>query len=268
MNERSKWSEAEIRAIVRDELKKCQEIFESDTDDSSSFFDSIKKKFDESERKNKKKIADLENELKICKHITELSQMQAECQKRDNTLYIGKAKRLEIVNNEYERRVNALESKIERVEAVNKAYKERINDLEKDINSYEQSFGKVYVLYNEVCSISEKDRAVFQRFICTDDAVRFMYAVTNEKAMNSLYDYMMYELKNMSETVFGIYNRLLAFMCSINKDYELIGCKGKIDDRYHIDIEKKHSGEIKRIVIGGYKYAVSGDAVKKALVEV
>ena len=86
--------------------------------------------------------------------------------------------------------------------------------------------------------------------------------------MNSLYDYMMYELKDMSEEVFRMYNKLLIFMCSINSDYELIGCKGKMDDRYHIDVGKKHSGEIQRVIIGGYKYAVSGDTVKKALVEV
>ena len=60
MDEKSKWTEAEIRTIVRDELKKCQERSESDTDDSSSFFDSIKKKFNESERKNKKIIEELE----------------------------------------------------------------------------------------------------------------------------------------------------------------------------------------------------------------
>ena len=115
MNDKTKWTEAEIRAIVRDELKYRQGMAESfESDDNSSFFGSIKKRFDETERRSKNRIAELEDE----------------CER-----YRERAERAERELNDYSRKIRESEEKADK-------YKNDAKKLKAELEEYSNSFGK------------------------------------------------------------------------------------------------------------------------------
>ena len=57
-------------------------------------------------------------------------------------------------------------------------------------------------------------------------------------------------------------------MCSINPKFTAIDELGEMDDEHYAEINQKHEGQIKTILMKGYQYSVSGTVEKKAFVEV
>ena len=104
--------------------------------------------------------------------------------------------------------------------------------------------------------------------ISLEDPVSFIASISNEKNLNSYYDYISYELSSLKPQVTDLFNEFVEIMCRMNPEYSLIDNNCQLDDNFHIEKNKKHTGMIDKVIIKGYKYTVSGKTVKKSLVEV
>ena len=104
--------------------------------------------------------------------------------------------------------------------------------------------------------------------ISLEDPVSFIASISNEKNLNSYYDYISYELSSLKPQVTDLFNEFVEIMCRMNPEYSMIDNNCHLDDNFHIEKNKKHTGMIDKVIIKGYKYTVSGKTVKKSLVEV
>lgn len=104
-----------------------------------------------------------------------------------------------------------------------------------------------------------------------ESPLKFLFCVASEQAVGSLYEKLRYNYKAVSKKVsvaIELYNELVDFMCSINPKFAAIDELGEMDDEHHAEINQKHEGQIKTILMKGYQYSVSGTVEKKAFVEV
>lgn len=104
-----------------------------------------------------------------------------------------------------------------------------------------------------------------------ESPLKFLFCVASEQAVGSLYEKLRYNYKAVSKKVsvaIELYNELVNFMCSINPKFAAIDELGEMDDEYYAEINQKHEGQIKTILMKGYQYSVSGTVEKKAFVEV
>lgn len=104
-----------------------------------------------------------------------------------------------------------------------------------------------------------------------ESPLKFLFCVASEQAVGSLYEKLRYNYKAVSKkasVAIELYNELVDFMCSINPKFTAIDELGEMDDEHHAEINQKHEGQIKTILMKGYQYSVSGTVEKKAFVEV
>lgn len=143
-----------------------------------------------------------------------------------------------------------------------------LNEVHKELNKYNSEFCSLLDLFNYLSSLSDKSVSVLKRFINSSTPMELVFSVINEQNIKNFYEYILYDMNNLSAEVFEVYNRILSFLCSANHDYILVDCNGTINDNEHIEVNNKHYGEIKKVIVNGYKYRISGNVVKKAIVEV
>ena len=173
---------------------------------------------------------------------------------------------LESAKDELEESKSELESvKCELKESKDK-YKKDVFDLKNQLSDYEKYFKDIFVLYKISCEVLEEYKDKVK--ISLEDPVSFIASISNEKNLNSYYDYISYELSSLKPQVTDLFNEFVEIMCRMNPEYSLIDNNCQLDDNFHIEKNKKHTGMIDKVIIKGYKYTVSGKTVKKSLVEV
>lgn len=146
-------------------------------------------------------------------------------------------------------------------------YKERINELNSKISEY-QKFDGILKLYQKSSYVLSKYQNTVLENIALDNPIAFMVSISNEKKLSIYHDYIMYEFSNLDFEVISLFNELIEIMCQMNTEYILIDNECQLDDNLHIEKNRKHNGLIKKVLVKGYKYIVSGKAVKKSFVEV
>ena len=195
------------------------------------FDEGIKKYLSENKNDDSKKIKELESELKS-------------------------------VKDELEKSKSELESANEKLEES----KSKLESAKNQLSDYEKYFKNIFDLYKKSCEVLEEYKEKVK--ISLEDPVSFIASISNEKNLNSYYDYISYELSSLKPQVTELFNEFVEKMCRMNPEYSMIDNNCHLDDNFHIEKNKKHTGMIDKVIIKGYKYTVSGKTVKKSLVEV
>lgn len=155
--------------------------------------------------------------------------------------------------------ITELKDKNENLQFENADYKiakKKLQPFEELISLYQKA-----KTINEFCPLS----------LDLESPLKFLFCVASEQAVGSLYEKLRYNYKAVSKKVSAaieLYNKLVDFMCSINPKFTAIDELGEMDDEHHAEINQKHEGQIKTILMKGYQYSVSGTVEKKAFVEV
>lgn len=155
--------------------------------------------------------------------------------------------------------ITELKDKNESLQFENADYKiakKKLQPFEELISLYQKA-----KTINEFCPLS----------LDLESPLKFLFCVASEQAVGSLYEKLRYNYKAVSKKVSAaieLYNKLVDFMCSINPKFAAIDELGEMDDEHHAEINQKHEGQIKTILMKGYQYSVSGTVEKKAFVEV
>ena len=155
--------------------------------------------------------------------------------------------------------ITELKDKNENLQFENADYKiakKKLQPFEELISLYQKA-----KTINEFCPLS----------LDLESPLKFLFCVASEQAVGSLYEKLRYNYKAVSKKVsvaIELYNELVDFMCSINPKFAAIDELGEMDDEHHAEINQKHEGQIKTILMKGYQYSVSGTVEKKAFVEV
>ena len=145
---------------------------------------------------------------------------------------------------------------------------ETAGQLNAELREYKRFFEELMELHRRITSLDHGEREILSRYIAIDDPLRLAADVAVGNAVSTLYEYLLFELDSLTDSLFGIYNELVQLMCRLNMNYKEIDCIGNMDIRLHIEKNKKQSGTICKVLIKGYMYKVSGEVIKKALVEV
>ncbi len=145
---------------------------------------------------------------------------------------------------------------------------DKLGKANEELEKYESEFYDLLDLFKYLSSLTDKSKIVLKRFINSSTPMKLVFSVMNEQNIKNFYEYILYDMNNLYDEVFDMYNKILSFLCSANHDYILIDCNCTINDNEHIEINNKHYGEIKKVIVKGYKYRISGNVVKKAIVEV
>lgn len=236
--------EEKSKKWTREEIEKISEkIFDK------RFDERIKKYLSENKNDDSQKIKELESELESVKD--ELEESKSE---------------LESIKSELEKSKSELESAEKKIEENKDKYKKDIAVLKKQLSDYEEYFKDIFDLYKKSCEVLEEYKDKVK--ILLEDPVSFIASISNEKNLNSYYDYISYELSSLKPQVTDLFNEFVEIMCRMNPEYSLIDNNCQLDDNFHIEKNKKHTGMIDKVIIKGYKYTVSGKTVKKSLVEV
>lgn len=169
---------------------------------------------------------------------------------------------LESVKDELEKSKSELESANEKLEKS----KSKLESAKNQLSDYEKYFKDIFDLYKKSCEVLEEYKEKVK--ISLEDPVSFIASISNEKNLNSYYDYISYELSSLKPQVTDLFNEFVEIMCRMNPEYSMIDNNCHLDDNFHIEKNKKHTGMIDKVIIKGYKYTVSGKTVKKSLVEV
>lgn len=155
--------------------------------------------------------------------------------------------------------ITELKDKNENLQFENADYKiakKKLQPFEELISLYQKA-----KTINEFCPLS----------LDLESPLKFLFCVASEQAVGSLYEKLRYNYKAVSKKVsvaIELYNELVDFMCNINPKFAAIDELGEMDDEHHAEINQKHEGQIKTILMKGYQYSVSGTVEKKAFVEV
>ncbi len=209
------------------------------------FDERIKKYLSENKNDDIQKIKELESELESAKDELEKSKSE-----------------LESIKDELEKSKSELESAKDELEKS----KSELKSVKNQLSDYEKYFKDIFVLYKKSCEVLEEYKDKVK--ISLEDPVSFIASISNEKNLNSYYDYISYELSSLKPQVTDLFNEFVEIMCRMNPEYSLIDNNCQLDDNFHIEKNKKHTGMIDKVIIKGYKYTVSGKTVKKSLVEV
>ncbi|MCI5910035.1 MAG: hypothetical protein MRZ46_00085 [Oscillospiraceae bacterium] len=232
--------EEKSKKWTREEIEKISEkIFDK------RFDERIKKYLSENKNDDSQKIKELESELESVKD--ELEESKSE---------------LESIKSELEKSKSELESAKDELEES----KSKLESAKKQLSDYEKYFKDIFALYKKSCEVLEEYKDKVK--ISLEDPVSFIASISNEKNLNSYYDYISYELSSLKPQVTDLFNEFVEIMCRMNPEYSLIDNNCQLDDNFHIEKNKKHTGMIDKVIIKGYKYTVSGKTVKKSLVEV
>lgn len=236
--------EEKSKKWTREEIEKISEkIFDK------RFDERIKKYLSENKNDDSQKIKELESELESVKD--ELEESKSE---------------LESIKSELEKSKSELESAEKKIEENKDKYKKDIAVLKNQLSDYEKYFKDIFALYKKSCEVLKEYKDKVK--ISLEDPVSFIASISNEKNLNSYYDYISYELSSLKPQVTDLFNEFVEIMCRMNPEYSLIDNNCQLDDNFHIEKNKKHTGMIDKVIIKGYKYTVSGKTVKKSLVEV
>lgn len=195
---------------------------------------------------------------KFEKMKAELSQT-IEQQKTDIKKLKDEKKAAEDTISDKETEITELKDKNENLQFENADYKiakKKLQPFEELISLYQKA-----KTINGCCPLS----------LDLESPLKFLFCVASEQAVGSLYEKLRYNYKAVSKKVsvaIELYNELVDFMCSINPKFAAIDELGEMDDEHHAEINQKHEGQIKTILMKGYQYSVSGTVEKKAFVEV
>lgn len=193
-----------------------------------------------------------------------------EQQKTDIKKLKDEKKAAEDTISDKETGITELTAKVTKLEGDNKNLQNENNKLDADYKIAKkklQPFEELISLYqkaktiNEFCPLS----------LDLESPLKFLFCVASGQAVGSLYEKLRYNYKAVSKKVSAaieLYNKLVDFMCSINPKFAAIDELGEMDDEHHAEINQKHEGQIKTILMKGYQYSVSGTVEKKAFVEV
>ena len=177
----------------------------------------------------------------------EITELKEDCENAERTI------------SDKEAEITELKDKNENLQFENADYKiakKKLQPFEELISLYQKA-----KTINEFCPLS----------LDLESPLKFLFCVASEQAVGSLYEKLRYNYKAVSKKVsvaIELYNELVDFMCSINPKFAAIDELGEMDDEHHAEINQKHEGQIKTILMKGYQYSVSGTVEKKAFVEV
>lgn len=208
--------------------------------------------------------------------IEEFEKMKAELsqtieqQKTDIKKLKDEKKAAEDTISDKETGITELTAKVTKLEGDNENLQNENNKLDADYKIAKkklQPFEELISLYqkaktiNKFCPLS----------LDLESPLKFLFCVASEQAVGSLYEKLRYNYKAVSKkasVAIELYNELVDFMCSINPKFAAIDELGEMDDEHHAEINQKHEGQIKTILMKGYQYSVSRTVEKKAFVEV
>lgn len=166
--------------------------------------------------------------------------------------------------------ITELTAKVTKLEGDNENLQNENNKLDADykiVKKELQPFQNLINLYQKAKTIN----GFCPLSLDLESPLKFLFCVASEQAVGSLYEKLRYNYKAVSKKVsvaIELYNELVDFMCSINPKFTAIDELGEMDDEHHAEINQKHEGQIKTILMKGYQYSVSGTVEKKAFVEV
>lgn len=189
--------------------------------------------------------------------------------------------------------IATLKKKNEELQNENKELKEKYANAEKTILDNKAEIKHLQQQSKEITSLKKKNKTMqkdskpFEELISLyqkaktinefcplsldlESPLKFLFCVASEQAVGSLYEKLRYNYKAVSKkasVAIELYNELVDFMCSINPKFAAIDELGEMDDEHHAEINQKHEGQIKTILMKGYQYSVSGTVEKKAFVE-
>lgn len=208
--------------------------------------------------------------------IEEFEKMKAELsqtieqQKTDIKKLKDEKKAAEDTISDKETGITELTAKVTKLEGDNENLQNENNKLDADYKIAKkelQPFQNLINLYQKAMSINE----FCSLSLDLESPLKFLFCVASEQAVGSLYEKLRYNYKAVSKKVsvaIELYNELVDFMCSINPKFTAIDELGEMDDEHYAEINQKHEGQIKTILMKGYQYSVSGTVEKKAFVEV
>lgn len=206
---------------------------------------------------------------KFEKMKAELSQT-IEQQKTDIKKLKDEKKAAEDTISDKETGITELTAKVTKLEGDNENLQNENNKLDADYKIAKkelQPFQNLINLYQKAKTIN----GFCPLSLDLESPLKFLFCVASEQAVGSLYEKLRYNYKAVSKKVsvaIELYNELVDFMCSINPKFTAIDELGEMDDEHHAEINQKHEGQIKTILMKGYQYSVSGTVEKKAFVEV